>query len=279
MDKRSGGFRPVDTDALGIRDPHVEIDITVAHPARVYDYLLGGKNNYPADRTVGDHMVERVPTIVDEVRANRQFLRRSVRAAAREGITQFLDIGTGIPTAGPTHETAHAIDPGARVVYIDNDPIVLVQSRALLVDDNLTTVARADARDPAAVLDHARAHLDFTKPIALMFVGLLYFITDEDLAGVLEQYLAAMSEGSYLLITHALDTPNVKKLAEVYETTSPAVFRSAERIHGLFGDWDLLDPGVVPLHEWRPDGDELVCREMLGGMAVKTARPAAGRGG
>ena len=264
-------FRPVDPDALGIPSPHVEIDTTVAHPARVYDYVLGGKDNYPADREVAEKAIGLIPGVEDEVRGNRQWLRRAVTFAAEQGVDQFLDVGTGIPTVGPTHETAHRVSPHARVVYVDNDPIVLVHARALLVDDNLTTVLQADVRDPDTVLAAARAHLDFTRPICLMFVGLLYFITDDELDGLLETYRDAMPDGSYLLITHGLDNPEVKATGKVYEqqATAPLIGRSREQIADMFTGWNLIEPGLVPLHQWRPTGDEVRCAHLLGGVGVK----------
>lgn len=263
------GFRPVDPASLGIEPNHAEIDTSVAHPARVYDYALGGKDNYPADREVAEKAFAALPSARDEVVANREFLHRSVTYVARQGIRQFLDVGTGIPTVGPTHETANAVNPGSRVVYIDNDPIVLAHARALLAGDGLTTVHQADVRDPGTVLGHARSKLDFGEPIALMFVGLLYFLADKDLDGLLEQYRDALPAGSHLLLTHALDTPQLRETSKVYKASAPLVPRSRERIRELFSGWDLVEPGLVPLHEWHPEGEERPAGHMLGGVAVK----------
>lgn len=265
------GFRPVDPAALGITSHHAEIDTSIAHPARIYDYALGGKDNYPADREVAEKAFEALPSARNEVVANREFLHRSVAYAARHGIGQFLDIGTGIPTVGPTHETANAVRPGSRVVYIDNDPIVLVHARALLADDDRTTVHQADLRDPATVLAHARSRLDFGEPIALMFVGLLYFLTDADLEGVLEPYRDAMPAGSHLLLSHVLDTPKTREIQKIYKANAPFVPRTRAEIWDLFGGWELVEPGLTPLHEWRPDGGECPAGHMLGGVAVKPA--------
>lgn len=252
-------------------DAEAPIDTSLAHPARVYDYLLGGKDNWPADREVGERIMSLVPNARAEALANRAFLRRAVRYAAGRGVSQFLDIGTGIPTVGPTHATAHAIRPDARVVYVDNDPIVLAHARALLVDDDLTHVLRADVRDPETILDHplTRERLDFSRPVALMFVGLLYFVTESEIAGLLDRYTAALAPGSLLLITHVLDTPEVEAAKKIYKTTAPLVPRSRAGIEALFTGWDLVEPGLVPIHEWHPDGDGPRAGHILGGVGVK----------
>ena len=266
------GFRPVDTDALGVKRVLAEIDTTVAHPARVYDYVLGGKDNWPADREVAERSIVLMPNVREEALANRAFLRRAVRYAASRGITQFLDIGTGIPTVGPTHEVAHSVRPDARIIYVDNDPVVLAHARALLVDDDLTYVIQADVRDPGSILNHpeTRRRLDFTEPIALMFVGLFYFIAEDALDGLVERYSQALAPGSHLLLTHAIDTPEVNAMKEVYKATAPLVPRSRARITELFEGWDLVEPGLVPVHEWHPDEDDSPqAGHLLGGVAVK----------
>ena len=263
-------FHPVDPASLGITDPHVDIDTTVAHPARVYDYVLGGKDNYPADREVGDKIITALPTIHDEAVGNREFLRRTVRhVVGEEGIDQILDIGTGIPTVGPTHQVADETDPSARVVYVDNDPIVLAHARALLVDDNRTTIIQADVRDPDTILAKAREHLDLSRPVALMFVGLWYFISDDDdIEGLLAQYRNALAPGSAMIITHALDTPGARAVQEQYKASAPLILRSEERITEFFAGWDIIEPGIVPVHEWRPDGGETPAGHMAGGVGI-----------
>jgi len=270
-----GFFQPIDPVELGIEQPSAEIDTSKAHPARIYDYLLGGKDNFPADREAADQVAATIPLAGQEVRANRRFLRRAVADVTRLGVDQFLDIGTGIPTANPTHEVAQAIDPDARVVYVDNDPIVLAHSRALLSTDDQTVTIQADARDPEAILGHpqTRALLDFTRPIALMFVGLWYFIPDEDDPhGLTATYRAALAPGSPLIATHVLDTPEVRKASGAYaKAAAPLVARTHADIAALFGDWPLVDPGLVPLHQWRPDdqGTPVPSDYVLGGVAIK----------
>lgn len=267
-------FRPVDPDALGIASQHAKIDTTIAHPARVYDYVLGGKDNYPADREVAEQALAIAPSLGDEVRANRAWLRRAVTYAAEQGIDQILDIGTGIPTVGPTHQVAQRVQPDVRVVYVDNDPIVLAHSRALLVDDHRTTVMQADVREPDSVLARARTHLDFDRPILLMFVGLWYFVPDEDdPAGLIARYRDALAPGSMLLITHVLDSPEIMQVKKIYKTSSGVHPRSREDIARLFHGWDLIDPGLVPLHQWRPEGGELSAEFLLGGAAILPTRP------
>ena len=265
-------IRPVDTDALGVERVTGQVDLTIAHPARVYDYLLGGQDNWPADREVAERVASLVPGTRDEVRANREFLGRAVRYAAEQGVTRFLDIGTGIPTVGPTHEIAQSVHPDARVVYVDNDPIVLTHARAMLVNDDLTCVVQADAREPGTILDHpqTRRLLDLGEPVALMFVALLHFITDRDLDGLVERYTRALAPGSHLIISHALQSPVADAARPAYKTSAQVTPRSRERIAGLFGDWDLVEPGVVPVGEWHPDrtdGPRSV--HMYGGVAVK----------
>jgi hypothetical protein len=183
-----------------------EIDTTVAHPARVYDYWLGGKDNFAADREAAERVLAVTPGLRFRVQANRAFLARAVRFLATEaGIRQFLDIGTGIPTANNTHEVAQAAAPASRIVYVDNDPIVLAHARALLTStpDGATAYLEADLRDPAAILTEAARTLDFEQPVALMLIGVLHLVQDsEDPYGLVARYLAALQHGSYLAISH-----------------------------------------------------------------------------
>jgi len=270
-DEHGDLFRPIDPAELGIEQPRVTIDTSVAHPARIYDYLLGGKDNFNADRQAARKVLDAIPMVQEEARANREFLHRAVAHTAQQGVEQFLDIGTGIPTAGPTHQVAQSIVPGARIVYVDNDPIVLAHARALLATDDRTIALQADVRDPDAVLTQARGLLDFTRPIGLMFIGLWYFIPDEDDPhGLAAIYRDAMAPGSHMLATHILDAPQIRQAARAYaEASAPLVGRSPHAITELFGDWPLADPGLVPVHRWRPTGGETRSDFVTGGLAVK----------
>lgn len=273
-DEHDGGFfRPIDPAELGIEQPLATVDTRVAHPARIYDYLLGGKDNFDADRRAAEKVLNAIPRVREEARANREFLRRAVAHLAGQGVDQFLDIGTGIPTVGPTHEIAQRVNPDARVVYVDNDPIVLTHARALLADNGNTHVLQADVRDPATILGGAGARkiLDFTRPIGLMFIGLWYFIPDDDDPhGLTATYRDAMPPGSHMLVTHVRDAPEIREAARAYDNASaPAVGRTSTDIAALFGDWDFADPGLVPIHEWRPAGGETPSDFLLAGHATK----------
>src|ERR1700753_1177750 len=186
---------------------HTDIDTSVAHIARVYDYWLGGKDNFSADREAGDEAVQAYPQLVSSVRANRAFLARTVRFLAGEvGIRQFLDVGTGIPSASNTHEVAQAIAPETRVVYADNDPLVLAHARALLrgTPEGRTAYLDADVRDPDAILAAAADVLDFSQPVAVMLVAVLHFVSEEeDPAGIVNRLMAGLPPGSSLTISHA----------------------------------------------------------------------------
>jgi hypothetical protein len=259
------------SDSVGLGWPqHVQIDTTKPHPARIYDFLLGGKDNFQADRDAAEKVAVAVPTARAEVAANREFLRRVVTYAAGQGITQFLDIGTGIPTVGPTHEVAQSANPKSRVVYVDNDPIVLAHSRALLAANNQTFTIQADVREPDTILGNPKVRelLDFEQPIALMFVGLLYFIDDDaDPWTLAADYRDALSPGSYLLLSHILDTPETRTAAKAYETaTSRLSPRSPQQIEALFDGWNLVEPGLVSIHDWHPVGGETLAHQIMGGV-------------
>ncbi|WP_203990305.1 SAM-dependent methyltransferase [Sphaerisporangium rufum] len=239
----------------------------IPHPARIYDYLLGGKDNFAADRAAADELAKYSPGIRAGVRAHRAFLRRAVRhLAAEAGIDQFLDIGTGIPTQGNTHEIAQEIDPRARVAYVDNDPIVLVHGRALLTGTptGMTTVIEADLRRPAEILTHpdVRAVIDFDRPVGVILAGMLHFLTDEeDPHGLVEQVKAAVPSGSHLLLSHiTFDfAPDVDKdgFKKPYEKgAAPMVPRTHDEVIRFFDGWRLIDPGMVEVVTWRPAPDE-----------------------
>ena len=238
-----------------------QIDTSRAHPARMYDFYLGGTDNYPVDRDAASEVVARAPEIRDIARANRAFLGRAVRYLAEErGIRQFLDIGAGIPTAGSVHEVAAKAAPGARVVYVDNDPIVSVHASALLTGTGRTGIAQADLRDPKAILAHpvTRELLDFTQPIALLLIAILPFITDDEKpAEIVTTLRDALPACSYLALSHVTSDfrPQAAAAAmDVYhQATSPVTLRTRQEVSAFFTGWDLEDPGLVQAPLWRPD--------------------------
>jgi hypothetical protein len=231
----------------------------VAHQARVYNYWLGGKDNYAADRATGDAVMEVYPGIVAAVRAQRAFLGRAVRfLAAEAGISQFLDIGTGIPASDNTHEVAQAVDPDARVVYVDKDPVVLAHAHALLTG-GLTDYIDADLHDTPAILDKAAATLDLGRPVAVMLLGILQVIPDEDNPWeIVAQLVNAMAPASYLVIAHPTADmlepgPGAEALRRYNENAAePVVLRTHAQVSRFFAGVDLVEPGVVPVDQWRP---------------------------
>jgi hypothetical protein len=247
-----------------------KINTSVPNPARIYDYLLGGKDNYPADREVAEQVVAIAPVARDVVQDNRAFLRRVVRFLTREaGIRQFIDLGSGLPTQGNVHEIAQAIAPEARVVYVDNDAMVVTHSRALLAGDN-TLAVQADLREPDVILKHpeVRELIDFDQPIALLLVAILHFLPDDqDPLGIVARFRDALPAGSYLAISHGTrDIPtrpdiSAEAMAEMgarverlyQQTTASIVTRTRPQVERFFDGFDLLDPGLVEIQRWRPD--------------------------
>jgi hypothetical protein len=238
---------------------------SVPNPARVYDALLGGKDNYAADREVADKLATAKPALRPNVRANRAYLGRVVRyLAAEAGIRQFLDLGTGLPNLDNTHEVAQRAARESRIVYVDNDPVVLAHARALLVStpEGATDYLQADIRDPAAILDQAAATLDFSKPVAVMLLGVLYMIPDADLPyETVGAYLNALVPGSYLAISHPasdVDAEAAAQAAREYDNSLPTTQtnRTRAQVTKFFDGLELLPPGVVQLNEWRPDPDD-----------------------
>jgi len=241
------------------------IDSTVPHSARIWNYWLGGKDNYAIDRLAGDQTIAVLPEIVDIARASRGFLARVVRyLAADAGIRQFLDIGTGLPTANNTHEVAQRVAPESRVVYVDNDPLVLTHARALLVGspEGATDYIDADARDVGTILRGAAATLDFTQPVAITMLGILPFVGDDDEAkGIVRRLLAAVPAGSYLAITHSTSEVSGERVIEAVRqwnevAPTPYRLRSPEQIAVFFEGLELIEPGLVPCPRWRPDPDD-----------------------
>ena len=261
-------------------EERVDFDTSVAHIARVYDYWLGGKDNFEADRQAGEEALIAYPDLVSSVRANRAFLARGVRfLAAEAGVRQFLDIGTGIPSANNTHEVAQSIAPASRVVYVDNDPIVLAHARALLVGrpEGTTDYLDADLRDTEKILDHARGLLDFSRPVAVMLVAVLHLIGPEDHPySIVSQLMDAVPPGSYLLLSHVASDIEPEKMAEMGKLLNrllaqKGTYRSQAGVTDFFAGLELIDPGVVPVQHWRQDSEVEGARRaaMWGGVARK----------
>jgi O-methyltransferase involved in polyketide biosynthesis len=236
------------------------IDTTVPHSARIWNYWLGGKDNYPVDRAAGDQFREAFPGIVDVTRASRAFLTRAVRHLAGEaGVRQFLDVGTGLPTADNTHEVAQRVAPDSRIVYVDNDPVVLVHARALLTStpQGVTQYVDADLREPDRILEAASRTLDFTEPVALMLLGILGHVTDDaEARSIVQRLLGALPSGSYLALDDGTDTnPAGVEAQERYNQSGavPYRLRSPQQLAGFFDGLELVEPGVVSVSRWRPD--------------------------
>ena len=249
----------------GTPTPPPEIDVSVAHPARVYDYLLGGKDNFPADREAAEHVLAVAPGRRDSARANRAWLARAVRFLAQQGIRQFLDIGTGIPTSPNVHEVAQGIAPESRVVYVDNDPIVHVHARALLTTspEGATDYLDADLRDPERILKGAAQTLDFSRPVGLILCAILHLIaTSDDPHGIVRRLLAALAPGSFLALSHLcrdVDEAGAAAMSAAYARDGiTLVPRSRAEILRFFDGLELVEPGLVQVPLWRPDpGSEL----------------------
>ncbi|MEV0619390.1 SAM-dependent methyltransferase [Nonomuraea sp. NPDC050404] len=266
--------------------PH-GIDPTKPSIARVYDYFLGGKDNYEVDRRVAEEALRIAPDAREAGRANRTFLRRAVRHMAAEGgIRQFLDLGSGLPTRGNVHEVAQAVAPEARVVYVDNDPVVLAHGRALLATDDVTTVVPGDVRRPAEILEHPEVlkFLDFSQPLGLLFVSVLHHVNDdEDPDGVMERFRSVLAPGSHLAIVHfhnpGDEHPEASKIAVEAERNfnqnlGTGRWRTRAEIGSYFGDLELIEPGLVPLAEWRAEPEDLIRQNLthynvLAGVARK----------
>ncbi|MEU3522581.1 SAM-dependent methyltransferase [Streptomyces sp. NPDC038707] len=244
--------------------PADRIDTENAHSARVYDYLLGGKDYYTADKEAGEAMVREWPALPVHMRANRDFMNRAVRRLAEDaGVRQFLDIGTGIPTCPNLHEIAQAVAPESRVVYVDNDPIVLTLSQGLLASapEGRTAYLEADFRDPAAILNapELRETLDLGRPVALTVIAIVHFMLDaDDAVGLVRRLLEPLPCGSYLAMsvgTADFAPAEVGRVAREYAARGmPMRLRTLAETHEFFDGLDLLGPGVVQVHKWHPDG-------------------------
>jgi hypothetical protein len=248
-------------EAAAARPGH-GLDPAVSHSARIWNYWLGGKDNYAVDREAGDKVAAMLPSIVAQARADRAFLGRAIRYLAGEaGIRQFLDIGTGLPTADNSHQVAQRVAPESRIVYADNDPLVLVHARALLTStpEGACDYVDGDLRDPEKVLAEAARTLDFARPVALMLLGIVHHIPDTGEAySIVRRLMAALAPGSYLVINHSTSAVHGAAMEEAVRHwnrvgTPSMTLRSPEQIARFFDGLDLLEPGVTSCSRWRPD--------------------------
>ncbi|MEV7964387.1 SAM-dependent methyltransferase [Sphaerisporangium sp. NPDC088356] len=239
-----------------------DVDPFTPSVARIYDYYLGGKDNFASDREAAEKIIEILPNVRDVARENREFLVRTVTYLSEQGVRQFLDIGAGLPTQRNVHQVAQELAPESRIVYVDNDPIVLTHARALLAENDRVVVVGADMRGSQALLDHpdVRAHLDFSQPVAILMLGVLHFVPDDDEATkIVATFRSALGPGGHLVISHgSIGDLSEDKGAEgqkVFSRTSaPGVTsRSPGQVLAFFDGLDLVDPGVVPLRDWRPE--------------------------
>jgi hypothetical protein len=261
--------------------PVNEIDTSRPHPARMYDYFLGGWDNYEVDREAAQRVLDVAPDVVLGARANRDFLRRAVRHLVEGGVRQIIDIGTGIPTSPNTHEIAHAVSPDVRIAYIDNDPIVATHAGARLIGTGNTGFFLGDMREPRTILEHPTISelIDFDEPVALLLVSVLHFVTDaEDPAGMLATLREALPAGSYLVLSHATADFHGEVAPEVMEVykkaTASLTARSHAEVLSFFDGYDLIEPGLVQVPLWHPEGPEpkhedLVRVGVYGGVARK----------
>ena len=277
----TGSNGPKAADPAGTRKLY-GFDARMAHPARVYDYWLGGKDNFAADRIAGEETIAAYPAIRASARANRAFLARTVRyLAAEEGVRQFLDIGTGLPTASNTHEVAQSVAPASRIVYVDNDPLVLSHARALLTSspEGVTNYLDADLRDTATILEQAAEILDFTQPVAIMLLAILHYIPDlAEASRIVARLTEAVPAGSFLVISHA-GTDLLPDHVAAFEKSLNAhlqpehhhVARPRDVVAGFFDRAELVKPGLVRVSDWRPDSPEDAALPTIlwGGVAVK----------
>ncbi|TDC66256.1 SAM-dependent methyltransferase [Micromonospora sp. KC207] len=254
---------PFDQAQRPTRTKPVGVDPTVPSVARVYDALLGGKDNFAVDRDIADKLMKLTPGGVDVGLYNRAVLGRAVRHMVSQGIDQFIDLGAGLPTVQNTHEVAQSVNPQSKVVYVDNDPMVLVHGRALLADNKNTTVITADLCEPDAVLNNRDlcALIDFDRPVGLLMVAVLHHLDDSQRPGELvARYRDAVPSGSFIFITHFID--GGEETAEIERVMLGGLgsgrFRSFDEVRGFFAGMELLEPGVVYNPLWRPDPNDVV---------------------
>ncbi|MGH3692843.1 MAG: SAM-dependent methyltransferase [Pseudonocardiaceae bacterium] len=262
-------------------EPAIKIKIDVPHSARIWNYWMGGKDNYEVDRAAGDAFVAVYPDVVTLSRQSRQFLIRAVRFLAGEaGIRQFLDIGTDLPTMQNTHEVAQQIAPESRIVYVDNDPLVLAHARALLVNttpEGVTTYVDADFHHPELIISDAHNVLNFTQPVGVMFMGVLGHVADfDELRSIVARVMAAVPSGSYLALYDGTDTDEAMREANAkYEETGavPYHLRSPEQIGQCFEGLEMVNPGLVSITQWRPDTTEIVHVEPIDAYGAVARKP------
>ena len=253
-------------------------DVTRPNSARMYDYFLGGAQNFAVDREAAEQAATAFPHIRVGARVNRSYLGRAVAFLARQGVDQFLDLGSGIPTVGNVHEIAHRHNPDARIAYVDYEPVAVAHARRLLSGDARVSITQADIRQPDAVLDIVRQQLDFTRPVAVLAMAILHFLPDaDDPFGMLAAYRQACVPGSYLAISHGsqvtLTDEQIREFLDAYaRTPTPALFRSVGEITRLLAGYQLVEPGLVLLPQWRPtepvSADEAAESNIYGGVGV-----------
>ncbi|HEU5426373.1 MAG TPA: SAM-dependent methyltransferase [Actinocrinis sp.] len=240
-------------------------DLERPSPARIYDYWLGGSNNFAADREVAERAAAAMPTLKAAIWANRAFLRRAVKALVTEyGVTQFLDLGSGVPTVGNVHEIAQGADPSCRVLYVDIDPVAVAHGHSLLEGNAQASVLHADLRHPERVLEHPRTAelIDFSKPVAVLMIAVLHFIPDEEQPGqIVAAYRDVLSPGSFLALSHAapdLEHPSEQAgMIDDYQRSTRARFihRRPEQLRAWLGDFAVQPPGIVQVNQWRPEAE------------------------
>ena len=252
--------------------PRPKLDTSVPHSARIWNFWLGGKDNFEIDRIVGEQTSAVMPDMVPTARAIRGFLKRSVTYLAGDaGVRQFLDIGTGLPTAENTHEVAQRVAPESKIVYVDNDPLVLVHARALLTSspEGACDYIDADVHDPETILEKAGRTLDFTQPVAVMLLAIIHFILDDGEAyAVVKRLLDAVPSGSYMAMVHAVHSPATDAAIRQWnEVGTPKMCaRTEEEIRRFFDGLELLEPGLVPVALWRPEAGEPNLDAGVGGL-------------
>lgn len=245
-----------------------DLDVDTPSAARLYDHLLGGAHNFEADRELAAKFLRALPSACDVARLNRSFLRRAVEFLARRGVRQFLDVGSGIPTAGNVHEIAQHQDPDSRVVYVDHDAVAVAHSQLMLAGDDRATIVRADMREPESIVAHpeTRRLLDFAEPIGLIMAGVVHFVPlEQDAPAVLAGYREALAPGSHLALSHFTADISPAEMAQVVQvmqrSADPVQPRTREQVLELFTGFDLVEPGLVGTALWRPDDPERAAEE------------------